>query len=183
MADLRMRPRFKIAVHSDAETVASAVRESAAEGGFEGIFAPDHCVLRLPEAQRALWSPELDLTFVPLSEEGDEAPRGVRVRCLFTPRPAVWTGFAFVYAALAAAGLGGLFYGLAQLTLGDSPSALAAAPIALMLIGGIYGATFIGQGLAASQMYELRRVLDVALERAEQSSRSAPTTPLDSAQL
>jgi hypothetical protein len=105
------------------------------------------------------------------------------VRCLFTPRPSVWTGFAFVYAVLAAAGIAGGLYGLAQLALTRPPWGLALAPAALVLIAGVYGATFVGQGLAASQMYELRRCLDASLERAETRARLAPKTPLDSARL
>jgi hypothetical protein len=51
------------------------------------------------------------------------------------------------------------------------------------LIAVVYGATFIGQGLAAAQMYELRRYLDESLERAEARARATPTTSFDSARL
>ena len=55
--------------------------------------------------------------------------------------------------------------------------------LAQALIGAIYGATFMGQGLALSQMYELRSYLDSCLERAEERARVAPMTALDSARL
>lgn len=180
-----MRPRFGVNVHCDAETVVAALREHVgqADPALEGTFGPAHCVLRISEARRYFWSPELDLTFEPRSSEGGDLLPGLRVRCLFTPRPSVWTGFAFVYAVLAAAGLAGGMYGLAQLALDRPPWALAMAPAALVLIAGVYGATFIGQGLAASQMYELRRYLDACLERAEAKDRLTPKTPFDSARL
>jgi hypothetical protein len=139
-------------------------------------------VLRIPDDRRYLWSPELDLTFDGLDSDSD-AGEGVRVRCLFTPRPAVWTVFAFGYAVIGLIGLSGGMFGLAQLTLGQSPWALWVPVAAAALIGVVYSATFIGQGLAATQMYELRRYLDEALEQAETQARSTPRTPFDSAQL
>lgn len=171
---VRMRPRFAVEVPAGAEAVVRALREAVAEAEppLEGDLEPGHCVLRIPEARRSLWSPELDLTF-----EALEAARGVRVRCLFAPRPPVWTGFAFLYAALACAALAGLLYALAQLTLGEPPLALAVSAGALAAIGGVYAASFVGQGLAAAQMYELRRALDVGLGRAEARARAAAASP------
>jgi hypothetical protein len=182
--DLKMRPRFAVDVPCEVETLVEALRASVADAdpGLEGHFDPAHCVLRIPSARRSFWSPELDLTFE--SREPAEAPAGgLRVRALFAPRPPVWTGFAFVYAVLAVVALAGALYGLAQLTLGEPPRALGASAAALALIGGVYAATFIGRGLAATQMYELRRALDDAVERAEARARATPRTPLDSARL
>ncbi len=185
MADLKMRPRFSVPVHCDAEMVVAALREHITdpEPGLEGSFGPTHCVLRIPEARRAFWSPELDLTFEPLeNERGDPSP-GVRVRCLFAPRPAVWTGFAFVYSALAAMGLASGLLGLTQMTLAQPPWALAISLAVAVLIACIYGASFLGQSLAAPQMYELRRYLDGCLARAEKRAQLVPKTSLDSARL
>ena len=184
MADLKMRPRFAVDVRCCAKTVAAKLAEHIADTDppLEGHFDPAHCVLRVTEDRRYFRSPELDLTFDEL-DFGGEAGEGVRVRCLFTPRPAVWTAFAFVYSVIAVAGLAGGLFGVAQLSLGRSPWALWVPVAAAVLIAAIYGATFIGQGLAATQMYELRRYLDDGLERAEAYARSTPRTPFDSAQL
>ncbi len=185
MADLKMRPRFAAELQCDPETVVAALSEhlGQADPALEGQFTPEHCVLRIPEGRRYFWSPELDVTFEPLDPVADHAPQGVRVRCLFTPRPEIWTGFAFLYSVLGVAGVAATMYGLAQLALDQSPWALAGAPAALALIAFVYGATFIGQGLAATQMYELRTYLDAALERAENAARRAPKTSLDAARL
>jgi hypothetical protein len=181
MADLRMRPRFAVDAACGAEALVRALRDGIADSDppLEGTFEPRHCVLRIPEARRSLWSPELDLTF---ERSGAEGP-GVRVRCLFAPRPPVWTGFAFVYAALAVAGLAGALYGMAQLTLGEPPWAFAATGASLLAIAGVYAASFVGQGLAAAQMYQLRSYLDASLEAAEARERAAPRSPFDSARL
>lgn len=181
MPDLRMRPRFALDVACDGDALVESLREGIGETdpALEGFFSPEHCVLRIPPERQALWSPELDLTFE--RPGNDEA--GVRVRCLFGPRPAVFTGFAFLYAALAALGIGGLLWGLAQLTLGQTPWGLAVAGGSVLAIGAVYASSFVGQGLAAAQMYQLRRYLDGCVEAAEHEAHAAPRTPLDSARL
>lgn len=184
MADLKMRPRFSIDVPCGAAAVVEALRERIGETDppLEGHFDVARCALRIPAERRSFWSPELDVTFEPVEGAGG-APGGVRVRCMFAPRPSVWTGFAFVYAMLALCGLSGGLFGLVQLSLGSPPWGLAVPAAALVLIAGVYGASFAGQGLAAGQMYQLRRYLDDSLERAAERARAAPPTPLDSAQL
>ncbi len=179
--DLRLRPRFQLDVACRAETLVGTLGEriAGAEPALEGFCDLQHCVLRIAPARRAFFSPELDITFEPI-ESG--AP-GVRVRCLFGPRPAVFTGFAFAYAILAAVGLGGALLALAQLTLGALPWGFAATAVSMAGIGTVYAASFIGQGLAAEQMYEIRRFLDGCIEAAEQRARREPRTSLDSARL
>lgn len=179
MADLQMRPRFAIDVACDRETLVAALEESAAraEPSVEGHFDPGHCVLRIPVARRALWSPELDLTFE-AQECGDAGARQAhRVRCLFAPRPAVWTGFAFVFAMLGAVAVAGTLFGLAQLTIGEPPRALLAIPVALVLAGLTYASSFVGKGLALTQMYELRRAFDTGIELAEERARCLAREP------
>ncbi len=185
MADVGMRPRFSLSTPCDVETLVTVLHEGAenASPPLEGVFGAEHCVLSLPEERRSFWSPELDLTFESLDAGGVEPSRGVRVRCLFAPRPSVWTGFAFVYAMLAAIALASGLYGIAQLGLGESPSGLGVAMVASLALGGLYVASLIGQGLAAEQMYELRAHLDGALARAEERARQTPRTSLDGARL
>lgn len=183
MADLKMRPRFAVDVASDVESVVQVLRERIgdADPPLEGYFNTAHCVLGIPAARRYLYSPELDLTFEPTGS--DAWAGGVRVRALVGPRPAIWTAFVYVYAVLALVGLGGALYGVAQLTLGDPPTYLLLPVAALAAMGVVYGSTFIGQGLAATQTYELRRFLEECLEQAERRAHAAPSSPLDSARL
>jgi len=175
MADLQMRPRFAVDVSCDVETLVAVLEENVgqADPPLEGHFDPRHCVLQIPETRRALWSPELDVTFERLEPEAGAPPAQNRVRCLLGPRPAVWTGFAFVFAVLGAAGVAGVLFGFAQLTLGQPPFALLALPAALALAALTYASSFVGQGLALAQMYELRRAFDVSVERAEEQARRA----------
>jgi hypothetical protein len=70
--------------------------------------------------------------------------------------------FMAVYILLAIVALGGFSYGLVQYTLGQSPWSLLIAPAAVALFGFVYGATLIGQGLGAEQMYTMRSLIDRA---------------------
>jgi hypothetical protein len=173
MTDLKMRPRFAVDVSCNPETLVAVLEANVghADPPLEGHFDPGHCVLRIPESRRAFWSPELDLTFERLQPEAGGPSSSHRVRCLFAPRPAVWTGFAFTLSVLGAFGIAGTIYGLAQLTLGQPPVALLAVPVALVLAVLTYTSSFIGQGLALSQMYEMRRTFDASVEQAEERAR------------
>lgn len=184
MSDFEMRPRFAVEVACGAEALVRALREGVAhvDPPLEGHFDAEHCVLRVPDERRHFWSPELDLTFEPLAGN-DGSGEGVRLRCLFGPRPPVWTGFVFAYAMLGLVGLSGAIFGLAQLATGAVPWGLAVPAVCAALAGFVYGATFIGQGLAATQMYEMRSFLDASLEEAEARALARPRTPLDSARL
>jgi uncharacterized integral membrane protein len=70
--------------------------------------------------------------------------------------------FMAVYIFLAIVALGGITYGIVQATLGQPPWALWIAPAAVALFGFVYGATLIGQGLGAEQMYTMRSLIDRA---------------------
>jgi hypothetical protein len=48
---------------------------------------------------------------------------------------------------------------MVQWWLGQTPSALLVAPALALLAGLVYGASFVGQGLGADQMYFLRATL------------------------
>ena len=181
MAELRMRPRFSLDVACDAELLVRLLEDriETHDVPLEGSFHARHCVLRVPREQRALWSPELDLIFEPAP---DDEP-GVHVRCVFGPRPAVFTGFAFAYAVLGAFGVLGALFGLGQLPLDQPPWGFAVTAGALVAISAVYASSFMGQGLALAQMYEQRRYLAESIEAAEQQAHARPTTAFDSARL
>ena len=77
------------------------------------------------------------------------------------------------YALLAIIALAGLVYGFVQHSLGRPPWALLAPPVTAAVFGFVYGATLIGQGLGAEQMYTLRSLVDRVSERA-----LAPASPV-----
>jgi hypothetical protein len=54
----------------------------------------------------------------------------------------------------------GLSWGYAQWVLDRPPWALLSLPAAVILGGGLYGASVLGQSLGAEQMVQLRTALD-----------------------
>ena len=178
MADLRMRPRFAVDLACEADALVRVLRDRIGSAGppLEGKFDPRHCLLRIPASRRSIWSPELDLTFEP---RADDEP-GVRLRCLYAPRSEVWTGFAFTYAALTAIAFFSAMGGIAQLTLGQTPTGLVVAGGALVLIGVIYTASYVGRGLSIQEMYQLQRYLDACIEQAGGAATGWAQSPASS---
>ena len=147
----RMRPHFDIPLRDDGSAVFAAVKEGMAvqDAPFIGDVLATHAYLRIPRDRRSLLSPNLNLQL--LEEDGEVVLRG-----RFTPHPSVWTGFMAVFFTLGMIGLAGLMYGLAQLTVQETPWALLIGPVCFGLIAFVYGAAFVGQGLVQEEMYALR---------------------------
>ena len=163
----RMRPHFEIPVTGVGPAIFARLNDLLAEPGapFTGRVLTPHAYVRLPRDQRTMLSPNLDLELM-TDDRGETVLHG-----RFSPRPSVWTGFLAVFATLGMLGLCGLMYGLAQLTVQETPWAMLAAPISLALIAFVYGAAFIGQGLSSDQMYALRAFVERV---AEEVGRSSP---------
>jgi len=181
MAQPRMRPRFAVEVDCSVEEVMAALRNRA-EGNVQGVRVKctrRHGVLDFPKEQRHFWSPQLGLTVEPV---GEGAAR-TRVVGHFSPHPHIWQAFVFTYGTLFAAGFFLLMFGFAEWMMGRIPWALLGPVIASALAAFVYGATFIGQGLGAEEMYRLRAYLDGCFEEAQARHRSKPTTAAESAQL
>lgn len=162
----RMRPHFKIPVTGVGPAVLARLNDLLAEPGapFMGSVLTQHAYLRLPRDQRTMLSPNLDLELL-TDAQGETILRG-----RFTPHPSVWTGFVAVFATIGLLGLCGLMYGLAQLTVQETPWAMLAAPISLALIAFVYGAAFIGQGLSSDQMYALRAFVERVVQEVGRGS-------------
>jgi hypothetical protein len=150
-----MRPRFEfqlpVARERWLEALGSALQHDAAS--LRGQVFRKHAVVEMRDGHRTFWSPYLNL-------EVEDEPDGSAIRGRFSPHPHVWTMFMAVYIFLAIVALGGLSYGMVQYTLGQSPWSLLIAPAAVALFGFVYGATLIGQGLGAEQMYTMRSLID-----------------------
>jgi len=177
----RQRPRFAVELHCGPEDVMAMLRDRL-DGNVQdvvGTFSRRHGVLKMPLERRHFWSPQLSLTV----EEVEQEAGRTRVRGVIAPHPDIWTGFVFTYGTLFLVGLCGLMYGFAQLSLGQPPTAFVVPVAALALAGFVYGAAFIGQGLGADEVYQLRGYLDGCLEAAAERGRKRSKTALDSARL
>lgn len=168
-----MRPRFELQLPVAADEwlgeLKSELQTEAAP--CRGAVFRCHANLWMDDAQKTFWSPYLNIDI-------DEHPDGIAVRGRFSPHPNVWMLFMGIYALLGIACLAGLIYGFVQFSLGRPPWALIGAPIAAAVFGFVYGATLIGQGLGAEQMYTLRRVVDRVSENIASTDLASDELPL-----
>jgi hypothetical protein len=157
MAPPRMRPRFELQLPVDRERWLDALRTvlDGGEAPLRGQVFRKHAVLQMRDPERTFWSPYLNL-------EVEDEPDGSAIRGRFSPHPNVWTFFMGIYILICLAALAGFSYGIVQLTLGESPWAFGIVPASIALFGFVYGATLIGQGLSAEQMYTMRTLVDRA---------------------
>ena len=152
-----MRPRFELQLPVERERWLGALR-ALLDGETEALRGQvfrKHAVVQMRDEKRTFWSPYLNL-------EVEDEPDGSAIRGRFSPHPNVWTMFMGVYILIAIVGLAGFSYGIVQWTLGQTPWAFLVTPAALALFGFVYGATLIGQGLGAEQMYVMRSLVDQA---------------------
>ena len=150
-----MRPRFKIQLPVASDRWLDALRAllEADPGPLRGQVFRKHAVVQMSDTQRTFWSPYLNL-------ELEDEPDGSAIRGRFSPHPNVWMLFMAIYILLAITALSGLSYGIVQYTLGQPPWSFLIVPASIALFGFVYGATLIGQGLGAEQMYLMRSLVD-----------------------
>ena len=166
-----MRPRFEFQLPVTRETWLEALRSALQDdtGSLRGQVFRKHAVVEMRDEHRTFWSPYLNL-------EVEDEPDGSAIRGRFSPHPHVWTMFMAVYIFLAIVALGGVTYGIVQATLGQPPWSLWIAPAAIALFAFVYGATLIGQGLGAEQMYTMRSLIDRTCVEALDARVEAPAT-------
>ncbi|MCB9878183.1 MAG: hypothetical protein H6835_11345 [Planctomycetes bacterium] len=152
----RIRPQFELALPLLPERFYVALEQALArpDANCRGLRYGDGdgggVILRRLERDQHVWSPAL-YVHVERDDEG-----GHRVHGRFSPSSPVWTAFVAIYLVLACVGIACACYGGAQLTMDHAPWAFVGVPIALLLAGFTYGAAFIGQGLGADDMHQLR---------------------------
>ena len=159
MAAPRMRPRFEMVIPGTSARALQKIQTKLGEHGCPciGTILGKHVDLKITEAQRHFWSPQLTVDV-----EGHE--EGTLIRGLFGPRPELWTFFVALYAVIGFCGLTGLLFGFSQWSLGLSPYALWVVPTAAALGLGVYLTALSGQKMAQEQMLLLRTFLSEALQ-------------------
>lgn len=136
------------------------------ELGASSMVAGRHADLMVDRSERRVWSPRLSVRI-------EDSPGGSTLRCRFSPRPDVWTGFMFVYFVVVTAIVFGATLGYVQQVSNETAWGYWAIPIGLLIIAAIHGASYAGQKLAATQMQELRGRLDGVLSQQFSQSTSA----------
>lgn len=158
----RPRPRFYLELPHPPLAVLAAIRgglEECAE--VHGLVLDDggKVELVLSEERVRFWSPQLSALVK------ESASGGSHLEARFGPHPHVWGLFLYGYGTGIMLTCAALLFGLVQLFLDMTPWGLWVTPLALMITALTYGAAYVGQGLGAGQMHDLRAFLDRAIAR------------------
>lgn len=172
----KMRPSFKVDARCQPDAVMAILRErlEANEHGIRGELSSRNASLRIEREERRFWSAYLDLTI-----DGDVAPdddAAIRIWGTFSPRPEIWQGIVFSVGTLIIASTISFFFGIAQLSLGETPWALLIPVFAIMLAALIWSAGLIGQGLSGDEIYRMRTYVDACIREAEEQFARPPIT-------
>jgi hypothetical protein len=156
----RLRPRFSVdlPVAADEATARLKAGLDSPELNGSSMAAGRHAELLVDRSQRKVWSPRLTVQL-------EDAPGGSTLRCRFSPRPDVWTGFMFLYFVMVFLVVFGATLGYVQQVSGEPAWGYWGIPVGLTIIALIHLAGYVGQRLAADQMRELRDRLDSVLSR------------------
>ncbi|MHC5062802.1 MAG: hypothetical protein ACYTG5_02375 [Planctomycetota bacterium] len=165
MSTPRVRPIFRQRLSVEPRVFLDRLEEAIRdlEGRCRGLMLSDGAILKIRREERRIWSPALHLQ---LELEGD-GPGEVVGR--FSPSSPVWTAFIAIYIGLACLALGAVSYGYAQVLVEETAWAFFGVPLAALLAGLTYGAAFIGQGLGAEDMHELRSFVERLIEDGKRS--------------
>lgn len=93
--EIVLRPRFQETLEANAASLLDQLERSSTPP-FLVKRLDDHVFIKISDAERHFWSPQLQLEI--LEEEGQE---GCRIYGLFGPNPALWTFFMFLHFGVA----------------------------------------------------------------------------------
>ena len=148
------RPRFTLSSRLAPPEIRARVNaQIKGDPRLRGIALEQRIELAIGGDEHHFWSPQLVLQMH--EAEGG----GTQLEARFGPDPYVWALYLFAYGTMLVVTFWALIFGTVQWWLGQTPSALLVAPVLALLAGLVYGASFVGQGLGAEQMYFLRATL------------------------
>ena len=146
-----LRPHFDLFVALTPSDAMARLQQQfeAAKPEWLGHTAGYHGQLAAPNHRRHLWSPWL--TFDAVERDG-----GTLLSGRFAPHPSVWTMYMAMYGMVIFSMFGLGCFGLSQLIAEEAPTMLWSLPIGAILLVALYASAFVGQGLTAEQMSDMR---------------------------
>lgn len=157
--DPRPRPRFDLLVPLQPEAVWNRLHEAIETSAAMRGVALDRERFEIMRDDRSwyIWTPQLDVKLVEVAE-------GTKVMGRFGPHPNIWMAYLSAYMLTAFVSLGCIVWGAVQWMMDGDPWMLYLAPLSLLVAALVYGASYVGQGLATGHMFELREFLEESLE-------------------
>ena len=146
--DIVLRPRFKLELETDNETALKAFEDQkATQNDFIITRIDNHVFIKLPQAKRHFWSPQLHL-------EIDEIDDNTSLLYgLFGPNPTVWTLFMFLHFLVATLFIGFGIWAYTNWSLGNQFIVQIALMVFMIILWFIlYFGGRLGKATGNSQM-------------------------------
>lgn len=159
MSSLKVRPRFTQILEGDVETVRARLTGAIDTTRCELKSFPGYLSLFVPEAERHLGSPRLNLS---LEAEGEGH---TRIEGVYGPNANLWSAFLYAWLLIGTAGLFSGILGACQASLDMTPWGLWI--FAVMAAAGItlYFLARLGRQLGEPQTLQLHHLYETAAGR------------------
>ncbi len=155
---LRSRPRFKVYTKASKDDLIHIIKHQLAlqTKEFGGYANKEFAMVRLRKDKDKYWAPQLQIRW----EQDEEHPDYIAVRGVIGPRPNVWTLFMFFYGLAGALIITLGTYAISEYIVTGKSYWIWAIPFALLLGGGTYLATKIGQKIAKEHLHKINQFVD-----------------------
>lgn len=150
MSSFRIKPRFKHVTEMSYDQISELIKQGLDKDKTECDyqFILGSLRVKIPEADRHYWSPELNLSFEEIDDKTEIVGR-------YGPSSTTWTLIVAIYAALALLTFFIGIYGSAKVSVGLDGTILWLIPVFFVLALALYITAQFGQKLGAEQMYKL----------------------------
>ena len=158
--NITLRPRFKMELKEQNETVLNAFNESKkAQSDFIINRVDDHVFIRFPKHKQHFWSPQLHLEINTIDSETS------MLHGLFGPNPTVWTMFMFLHFFVAGLFIAFGIWTYSNWTL-ENPFGLQLGLMLLMVAAwfGLYLAGRFGKHKGKDEMHQLYDFMNITLK-------------------
>lgn len=155
-----LRPRFKIELERDNETVLKAFEiAKTSQKKFIVNLIDNHVFIKFPKQEQHFWSPQLHL------EIDNETHNSCVLHGLYGPSPTVWTLFMFLHFMVAGLFIASCIWAYTNWRLNSSYSLQVSLMIFMVIVWFVlYFAGSIGKISSKSDMLELQKFMNGILE-------------------
>lgn len=158
--DIVLRPRFKIELKKNNETVLNAFENSkTSQSEFIITRLDDHVFIKFPKHKQHFWSPQLHLEINKVDKNSS------LLHGLFGPNPTVWTMFIFFHFIVAAFFIAFGIWAYTNWTLNSSYAIQISLMILMVIIWFVlYFAGSIGKASSKKEMHSLNNFMNKILK-------------------
>ena len=155
-----LRPRFKIALQYNNETVLKAFDiAKVSQKEFIANRIDDHVFIKFPKQKQHFWSPQLHLEINEVDEKSS------LLHGLFGPNPTVWTFFMFLHFMVAGLFIAFSIWAYTNWALKSSYALQVSLMLFMVIVWfALYFAGSIGKASSKKEMLELQEFMNKVLK-------------------